>query len=95
MKSILRLAVAIIIIAGAGAVCFYAYTTYAQSTDLITTSGSDAGVQVLSQLQQLDSLTLSGAIFQSAAFQSLVDFTVPIVPEQVARPNPFAPIGQD
>jgi hypothetical protein len=101
MKNILRFLIAISIIVGAGYLCFYAYTTYAETNALVTNvnpSGSfnaSNGIQVLSQLQQLSSLTLSSSIFQSPAFLSLVDFTVPVVPEPISRPNPFAPIGQD
>jgi hypothetical protein len=95
MKNILRLLIAIMIIVGTGAVSFYAYTTYAQGIDLITIGGSSSGMKVLNQLDQLSSLTLSGAIFQTPTFQSLVDFSVPVIPEPVSRLNPFAPIGQN
>jgi hypothetical protein len=60
-----------------------------------TPSGLPAGEEgdLLSLLLELRSITLSGAIFSDAAFQTLQDFTVNLVPEPVGRRNPFAPIG--
>jgi hypothetical protein len=48
---------------------------------------------LLSLLLQLKSITLNEAVFADAAFQTLEDFTVKLIPEPIGRKNPFAPIG--
>ncbi len=54
-----------------------------------------AGASDLVQsLLVLRAVTLSGTIFSNPAFQALQDFTTPIIPEPVGRPDPFAPLGQ-
>jgi hypothetical protein len=56
-------------------------------------SQSPAGTdQLISSLLALRSVTLGGTIFSNPSFQVLQDFTTPIVPEPVGRPNPFAPL---
>lgn len=54
--------------------------------------GELVGAQVLSLLNQIQSLRIDSTFFQSPAYQSLVDYTVPIPAENVGRANPFAPI---
>ena len=57
------------------------------------TTESTAGLELLSLLLELRSITLDNDLFDSSSFQNLVDFTVDIIPEPVGRSNPFAPIG--
>ena len=46
-------------------------------------------------LERLQGVTLDATVFASPAWQSLVNFRVPLVPEEKGRPNPFAPVGFD
>lgn len=46
-------------------------------------------------LRELEVINLSSQLFDSTAFQSLIDYTVTITPEPLGRSNPFAPIGRN
>jgi hypothetical protein len=50
------------------------------------------GADVLSLLNRISSLKIDTEIFDSLIYQSLVDYSVEIPPQEVGRPNPFAPI---
>lgn len=57
---------------------------------------SEFAKQILATLSNVKSITLNDAVFSSIAFQSLVDGSIPLIPDNnEGRPNPFAPIGQD
>lgn len=66
-------------------------------TTLISVSGPVVGVEeqgeTLELLQVLRSIKLDATVFESAIFQSLQDFSVPLRDEPKARNNPFAPVG--
>lgn len=50
----------------------------------------------LNLLLNLKSIRLDTAFFTSSSFRSLVDFSIPILPEgNEGRPNPFVPIDQN
>ena len=49
--------------------------------------------EILTLLGDLNSLVLDGSIFNSNAFKSLQDFSLPVEDEPKGRTNPFAPIG--
>ena len=51
--------------------------------------------EILKALQELKKLSIDGSVFDSAAFKSLVDYTLAVNPEDKQRPNPFAPIGSE
>lgn len=55
-------------------------------------SGELVGAQVLSLLQQIQSLNIDTTFLNSGVFQSLVDYSVAIPADNVGRSNPFAPI---
>ncbi len=57
-----------------------------------STSSSD-NQQLVTTLNELRAVKLDNSIFSNPAFQSLQDFTTPITPEPVGRPNPFAPLS--
>lgn len=82
----------IILIAGLG---YYLYIQQG-STSLATSTGSDRSqialesTVLLRRLNEIKTISLTGDIFTNQQFQSLVDFTEPIVPQAVGRPNPFA-----
>ncbi|MFH1170135.1 MAG: hypothetical protein V1704_01075 [Candidatus Vogelbacteria bacterium] len=46
-------------------------------------------------LERLQGVTLDATVFASPAWQSLINFRVPLVREEKGRPNPFAPVGFD
>lgn len=48
---------------------------------------------LLAILKGLENLKLDGQIFDRAAYKSLVDFSVPLLPQPTGRANPFAPIN--
>ena len=64
----------------------------ASSSLLTASSNSSVGSTELSLLNQVQSLSIDPSIFKDPAYQTLVDYTVPIPEEGVGRPNPFAPI---
>ncbi len=57
-------------------------------------SGQPAiGKDLMIALSELKSLTLDDTFFKDPIFNSLTDFSVQIVPQEVGRSNPFSPIG--
>jgi len=52
-----------------------------------------ASLRVLALLNQIKSLRINAALFQSPTYQTLQDNSVPVLPQNVGRANPFAPIG--
>lgn len=48
--------------------------------------------RVLSLLNQIESLRIDTTVFDGEAYQSLIDYTVPVPELVVGRPNPFAPL---
>ncbi|MEY2664852.1 MAG: hypothetical protein RIT04_660 [Candidatus Parcubacteria bacterium] len=64
----------------------FATADVSDGSDLVTPD-------VLSILNKIRELRIDPAIFQDASYQSLVDFSIAIPPENVGRPNPFAPIS--
>ncbi len=59
-------------------------------------SGVSAGQDFLTLLLNVKNIKLDHEIFSSAAFKSLHDSSIILVPDgNEGRPNPFAPIGVD
>ena len=90
----------ILIVLAIAIVGFAAYTFLfgGDDEDLLTTtevSNDAASQEVLSFLGTLRNTDFDLSVLDSAAFNSLRDFSVELVPEPVGRPNPFAPIGVD
>ena len=50
------------------------------------------GTRVLSLLNQINSLKIDASIFESAVYNTIVDYTITIPEQDVGRINPFAPI---
>lgn len=64
------------------------------ATNLVATGAtSQDSQQLLLTLNELHAVKLDSSVLSSAAFQSLQDFTTPIVPEAVGRTDPFAPLS--
>ena len=59
------------------------------------TGAKNPGADLLPYLAQLNSLQLNGAIFNSAAYKSLQDYTIVILEQPKGRPNPFAPVPKE
>jgi hypothetical protein len=74
----------------------YVYFTYFSGSPtalLTTTQNTPATSDLLITLASLHTITLDNSIFTDPAYLSLTDFGVTIPPENVGRPNPFAPLG--
>lgn len=50
---------------------------------------------LLKVLMSLKSIKLDTGFFDNKVFQSLVDFSVELPPEESGRPNPFSPLGNN
>lgn len=66
------------------------------AADNVTVLDSEFSKQILATLSNVKNINLDDSIFSSIAFQSLVDGTIPLVPDNnEGRVNPFAPIGEE
>lgn len=90
------IAVLFVLIAG-----FTLWNMFASDTEVATLSSeivSDTSVgdaRVLDTLNNMKNLRLDGRLFETPAFQALVNTERQIVPEPVGRQNPFSPVGAD
>ena len=68
----------------------------ADSGSVITTETSASvppeAQQLVESLLTLRAVSLDGTIFTNPSFQTLHDFSTPVLPEPVGRDNPFAPL---
>jgi hypothetical protein len=90
-KSWIIMIVVIVIAAGA----YFYYQGQATPTDSLLTVDDTSvvvGANVLSLLNQIQSLKIDTSIFKSPVYQSLIDYSIPIPTLPVGRPDPFAPI---
>jgi hypothetical protein len=89
-------ATVVIVIAAIGYFYFYgsSSSTTASSGLVQTSSGdsSDVGSQVLTLLNQINSLNIDTSLFTDPGYQTLRDYSVAIPSVNVGRPNPFAPL---
>ena len=91
-KTIIALIVILVIAAG---VYFYLNGAPTDSDTLLTeesgltNDANAAGARVLTLLNQISSLKIDTALFQSSVYASLVDHTVPIYEQNVGKENPF------
>lgn len=92
------IAVIIIALLSLGAYFYFKGEPVDYSTSLETvgtpesTEALVASNRVLSLLNQISSLEIDPSIFDSAVYNSLVDYTIAVPEQNVGRPNPFAPI---
>ena len=89
--------VIVIVLAG---IAWYMLSGSSPSPDSVLTSESAAQIppeaqELVETLLTLRAVTLQGTIFSNPSFQVLKDFSTPIIPEPIGRPNPFAPLGVD
>lgn len=52
----------------------------------------NVGVEVLTLLNQIQSLKIDSTLFSEPVYKTLVDYSVPIPAQPIGRTNPFAPI---
>jgi hypothetical protein len=52
----------------------------------------NVAAEVLALLNQIKSLEIDPTVFDEPVYQTLVDYSVPIPPQNVGRVNPFAPV---
>jgi len=77
----------------------YVDIAYGQTNSFVATSdtttgiSSASGAQALALLNRLSGINLDGKVFNTAAFKSLQDFSVVILPQPVGRDNPYLPTG--
>ena len=77
----------------AGAAWYGLTSPSSTKTTLVTTTANNApGQDLVETLLALRAVKLDGTIFTEPAFTGLTDFSTPIIPEPVGRPNPFAPL---
>ncbi len=48
--------------------------------------------ELLTRIVKIESLHIDESFFSNKAFESLQDFSVPLIEEPSGRPNPFAPV---
>ncbi len=60
---------------------------------LTSTPYGAVGSAELALLNQMRSLKIDTSLFNDPAYKSLIDYSVDITPENVGRPNPFAPLS--
>lgn len=54
--------------------------------------GVNVGSKELSLLNEINSLKIDSTLFTDPAYRTLRDYSVAIPPQNVGRPNPFAPL---
>ncbi len=108
MNPTLKNAFIFIVIAGVLAGAYFLFIKKDPEAALVSSSGDPAlqpvvtdatsavGADFLSVLLNIKSIRLDDSIFNDAAFATLRDSTIQIVPDGTeGRANPFAPIGAD
>jgi hypothetical protein len=92
-KNKIAIGAAVLVVVG-----FALYSIYFTAAPDLSLAREDGGGisasdrEFLTLLQSLEGVRLDAALFESAAFQSLIDFSRALNPEAVGRDNPFAPI---
>ena len=80
-----------------GVVYYYNLWNNSSLTDIIVDNSSTdlVGEDILVLVNQLKSVSIDTSLFSNPLFVTLKDLSVTVNPENQARPNPFAPIGND
>ena len=86
--------VTIVIIIAAIGYFYFTGSTAPANTGLVSSNPDSAAVgsQVLSLLNQIQSLKIDTSLFSDPGYMTLRDYSVAIPPVNVGRPNPFAPL---
>lgn len=83
----------LVILAGLALYSFFLKSDNSEDELLADTlrSNSAVGREFIALLNELRSLKLDSAIFDSPAFKNLSDFGIDIPAEPIGNPNPFSP----
>jgi hypothetical protein len=76
----------------------FAYKTFFSDAGMPATPAASAqalGADLLKIADDISKATLSKDLFSAAGYRLLSDWSTPLAPEPVGRPNPFAPVGRD
>lgn len=91
-KTLIIIAIVIVL----GGVSYFYFTGTPKDDTALSVVGSETdseaaivGSRVLALLNQITSLKIDTALFQSPMYTSLVDHTVPIYEQNVGKDNPF------
>lgn len=99
MKSLGRQKILLGILGIVVVIAIFYYSNLWKSKDVITaltdSPAPAVGQEVLILVEKIKFVTIDPSIFQDSLFSSLKDISVQVSPENVSRPNPFAPIGFD
>lgn len=75
---------------------WYGSSSGSSSGSILSTNGADSGnpaeKDLVSTLLTLRAVSLSGTILSDPAFRGLQDFSTQIIPENIGRADPFAPL---
>ena len=87
----LKLPVIGLVVLLVGFVMYREFASEPESNAIITSTNEEAGPErdFLPILLQIQSVNFDERLFTDAVFRALVDFSQPIVPEPVGKPNPF------
>lgn len=58
----------------------------------VQVGGDDVGLATIRLLEQIQTVQIDSSFFSDPAYKALLDYSVAIPPQNVGRPNPFAPI---
>lgn len=88
--------IVVIIIVTLIAYFYYAGSAPVSNSSLETTIANNEaqadGVRVLTLLNQIKSLKIDSDLFKNVSYLTLQDYSIQIPPENVGRPDPFAPL---
>ncbi len=86
-----------IVLLGIGIAGFMIFGKSDSQTSILVSQNANAnniGAEILTALNQLDSLKLDESVFEDGSFKTLINFSKPIQSQPVGRNNPFAPVGK-
>jgi len=86
------LTVGIIVVVLVIAYLYFTGGSSPSAASLLQSSTASVGSEDLALLNQVRSIHIDTTLFSSPVYQSLQDYSVPIDPQNVSRPDPFAPI---
>jgi len=88
----MSVAALVIVLFGAG-IYFFAGKGNSDTITADTLPGSSSEVTFLGLASELDTVSFSNAIFTDQRFLILQDIHTGVIPEQVGRTDPFAPLA--
>lgn len=98
-KNKVMLVVLLVILAFFGYRFMFKKDASSGKSDLAVDAGAEAsgqsaiGRDLIVTISKLKSLNLDDSLFKDPIFNNLSDFSIPLIPQEVGRSNPFSPIG--